>query len=441
MPTKHLIIATYDGIASHYCGVGTIARNLVTALSGFPLNDCPKVSIAYIHCTLGAPVYDAECHSASLRLVERTGGYLLPLENGTTCRTEWDMWAGFAEWDAVCASLVTALNGILIAEEDNLLLLNDTPFLMFTGYRQQVNCERLRCVYFPLSTGMNHAFGDRVWREQRILRERTCFALIRQDPAASVIALGFHFAGRMKEDYQLHFTDRDYLQNGLCFSAYTAFLEKRFTNADLTPYGIHLPADARIVFSWGRCSVAKGFRELAEAWLDGYELLPDHYLILQVPNNSGEDDYFQYLADQLTWEKRAMVINDFNPDIWKTILRNLNTAVVCIPSVMDPFPHTAIEAKLFCRDMNYVPLVSDVDGAVDAFGTDEALFADPRRKEAFVRQLLAAANMNAESRLKMIRANEATIGRFNFPVILKRFLSRQWPQKRNLRKHHLKPIG
>ena len=104
------------------------------------------------------------------------------------------------------------------------------------------------------------------------------------------------------------------------------------------------------------------------------------------------------------------------------VLRTENTSVVCIPSLMDPFPHTSIEAKLFANDMNFLTIISDVDGAVDAFNTGEALYVDPRNPEEFSKRLIEAATMDTESRRKIIDRNQGTIAMFNFPKILKKFI-------------------
>jgi glycosyltransferase involved in cell wall biosynthesis len=246
--------------------------------------------------------------------------------------------------------------------------------------------------------------------------------LIEQDDKSKVISLGKRFAERMTEDYELSFKEEDYLQNGLCFEKYKNFLDRKFSNQDLLNFGIDIKAGGKIIFSWGRCSIAKGFKELANAWARCYDKLPEHNLILQMPNNSGESNYFLEAKTILNNLPRTNIIDDFNPDIWKTVLRNTNTEVVCVPSLMDPFPHTSIEAKLFSDNMNYVTVISDVDGAVDAFHVKEAFHVDPRNTELFAEKIIKAATMENQERKKMIDKNTETIERFNFPKIFEKFM-------------------
>ncbi|HED36863.1 MAG TPA: hypothetical protein ENI76_01245, partial [Ignavibacteria bacterium] len=406
---KHLVIATYDGIGTHYSGVGTIAKNIVDSLSEIAEAKDFKVSIAYVNVDKASSVFNKDCFNLATKLTKNTGGYMVPLCNTTKGQSEWDMWRSFDEWKYSCVSLVTALNIILNPDDENYIILNDTPFLFFAKYKELVHDKNIKCFYFPLSTGKNHVFGDEEWRNNRIKAEKECFDLIGKDNDSKVVSLGKKFAERMSEDYGLSFGKNDFLQNGLFFDRYGDFLNKKFTNKDLEKFGIKIRENEKIIFAWGRCSVAKGFKELALAWAWVYKDLPDYYLILQIPNNSGEPKYFKEVQNILKKTSRYLVIDDFNPEIWKTVLRTKNTSVVCIPSLMDPFPHTSIEAKLFSQDMNFLTIISDVDGAVDAFNMEEALYVDPRNQEEFSKRLVETATMDTKSRRKIIDKNQETI--------------------------------
>jgi hypothetical protein len=419
---KHLVIATYDGVATHYSGVGTIAKNIIDSLNNLDELDSFKVSIAYVNTDKDSGVFNPDCFSASKKLVEKTGGFLIPLYNGTKGETEWDMWRSFDEWNLQNESLVTSLNTILKEDEDNFIILNDTPFLFFERYKDYVNDKKLKYFYFPLSSGKNHDFGDSEWRSNRIRVEQECFDSIGNRDNAKILALGNKFAERLNEDYGVNFGEEDFLRNGLFFDRYGDFLDKKFNNKDLEEFGINLPDSSKLIFSWGRCSIAKGFKELASAWVKIYKDLPNHHLVLQIPNNSGEDDYFSDVKDILKNTERYIVLDDFNPDIWKTVLRNTNTEVVCIPSLMDPFPHTSIEAKLFSKDMNYTTVISDVDGAADAFSKDEAIYVNPRNTDDFSEKILQSVSMNSDDKQEMIDRTRFTIDRFNFPEIMKDFI-------------------
>jgi len=90
---------------------------------------------------------------------------------------------------------------------------------------------------------------------------------------------------------------------------------------------------------------------------------------------------------------------------------------------MDPFPHTSIEAKLFSKGMNYITLISDIDGAVDAFHEDECIYVDPRDTKTFTDKIIEVANLDNSQKREMIDKNIQTIQNFNFPKILEKFIN------------------
>ncbi len=420
--SKHLIIASYDGISTYYCGVGTIIRNTVFSLSDFARSKNIKVSLAYISTDPNGKVFNSACFKDSLELVEKTGGYLIPLCNGTVGFDESDMWRSFPEWEYACASLSTSLNMILDDKDDNVLMLHDTPFLLFSKFKQQIFRKNLRCFYLPHSSGLNHAFGNNEWRKERVRIEKNSFRLIQEDINSFLLATGKNFAEHLISDYGISLTDNSYLTNGLYFDRHKEYSTKRFKNTDLKQFGINIEDDSKIIFSWGRCSIAKGLKELIEAWQQIAEKLPSHYLIVQAPNNSGENGYFGLLKEYSEKIPRTIIIDDFNPQIWQTVLRCENTDIVCIPSLMDPNPHTAIEAKLFSIGMNYIIIGSETDGVKDTFTNNECFWVDPYDKKKFSDTILRAVNLDEIEKEKMSDSNSKSLSNFDYSRNLENFL-------------------
>ena len=422
--TKHLIIASYDGISTHYCGVGTTLQDTLCSLADLVKSEKIKISLAYISADPKGKVFSQNRFQKSLELVNRTGGHLIPLCNGTPGFNEGDMWMSFSQWEYACASLATSLNVILSEDEDNVLMLHDTPFLLFYKYKQQIFNKKLRCYYMPRSSGLNYNFGDKEWRRNRIELENGAFNAIETDPNSKVLAIGKNFGRHLMNDYGLSFTENDYLPNGYYAGRYKKFLEQKFDISELKKYGIEINSGSKVIFCWGRASVAKGIKELLEAWQEVVALLPNHHLIVQAPNNSGEDDYVKSLKRIEKATPRTHLIDDYNPEIWQTCLRLNNTAVVCIPSIMDPNPHTAIEAKLFSVDMNYVILCSNVDGVKDTFNINECLWISPYNRKEFSNGILKAAGLDDNERCKMNNANRRSLSKYDYAKTIRNFLKR-----------------
>jgi hypothetical protein len=419
--SKHLIIASYDGISTHYCGVGTIIRNTIYTLNEIVDSQKLKVSLAHISTDKKGKVFNPVCFQESIDLVKKTGGFLIPLCNGTNGFDESDMWKSFPQWNSTCASLVTSLNIILENDDDNIVMLHDTPFLPFAKFKTQMFDKTVRSFYLPHSSGLNHKFGNDEWRKKRVQIENNSFALIKADNNSHVLATGDSFAEHLKTDYQLTFSKKDYLKNGLFFDQYKKDKTMKYRSNQLKQFKINITDNSKIIFSWGRCSIAKGFKELVEVWKEIETELPNHYLILQIPNNSGEADYFQYLKHQSDIIPRTIVIDDFNPEIWKSILRCENTDIVCIPSLMDPNPHTPIEAKLFCENMNYSIVASERDGIKDTFNDDECFRINPSDKKQFCQTILHASRITAKMRQGMATKNSKSLNHFDYSANLRNF--------------------
>ncbi len=421
---KHLIIVSYDGISTYYCGIGTTMQDTISSLNELVKSKKIKISLAYISADPGGKVFNQERLQNSVELVKRTGGHLIPLCNGTAGFNEFDMWQSFPQWECACASLATALNMILKDEDDNILMLHDTPFLLFSKFKQQIFGKKLRCFYMPRSAGLNHKFGDEEWRKKRVKLEKEAFREIQDDPASSVLAIGRNFGQHLIRDYGLSFTQNDYLINGLYFGRYQTFLGQNFNVSELNKFGININPKYKIIFSWGRASIAKGLKELLDAWRGVARLLPNHYMLLQAPNNSGENDYFQLLKQYEREIPRTIIIDDFNPEIWQTVLRTQNTDIVCVPSTMDPIPHTAIEAKLFSGGMEYVIIGSNIDGVKDIYTDNECIWVNPYNKNEFSSAILKAVKLNKEERHNMRESNNRSIFIYDYAKTIKDFLKK-----------------
>lgn len=419
---KHLIIASYDGISTHYCGVGTTIQDTIYSLNNLEENAKIKISLAYISADPNGSVFDRDSFIKSSKLIDKTRGNLIPICNGTPGFCDYDMWQSFPQWKNACASLATALNIILEKEEDNVLMLHDTPFIFFQEFKQQIFNKKLRCFYFPRSSGLNHTFGEMKWRKERVKIEKEAFQSIQNDPDSSVMAIGENFGRHLTQGYGLSFRKKDYLLNGLYFGRFKDWLNRKFDISELKKFDIKINPNSKIIFSWGRASIAKGIKELLSAWRKIHRLLPEYYMIVQAPNNSGEDHYFNILKKYEKETPRTIVLDDFNPKIWQTILRTKNTDIVCIPSIMDPNPHTPIEAKLFSLDMNYVIIGSNLDGVKDSFTDKECLWVNPYNNNIFANQILKAASMTREQKCNMRESNAMSISQYDYEKTIIKFL-------------------
>jgi trehalose-6-phosphate synthase len=143
---------------------------------------------------------------------------------------------------------------------------------------------------------------------------------------------------------------------------------------------------------------------------------------VQAPNNSGETEYSKTLQNLSAHVPRTILVDNFDPAIWRTVLRCRDTDIVLIPSLRDTNPLTAMEAKLFCKDMNYVILASKRDGIKDTFEDDQCYWIDPTDHHMFAQTIVLAAETDVTRRQRMISNNLSSLDRFDYSVNFGRFL-------------------
>ena len=429
MKKKHLVIVSYDGIFSYYTGVGTVIRNTINILYEMDFKENLKISIAGISLDENGNTFDFSSYEKAKSLVDKYGGSIIYLANDTCGYTEDDLWKNPINWKIACNSLVSSLNIILDDDEDNIIMLHDTVFLYFEIAQRQIRHtlrSSIRTFYVPHSSGLNHTFTDKSWNKERINYEKTCFSAIASNPTSKVVAIGKNFSKHLEDCYGVSFSKDVFLPNGLIFDKYNDAICKISRYEDVHKYAPVLKRDSKIIFSWGRLSQAKGFYELLNAWDRIQVALPDYYLVVQAPMSCiSEKEFFNQFIERKSSIPRVVHINDFSPNIWQSFLRYEKTHVVCFASTMDPNPFTPIEAKLFCKDMNYVIVASFKDGIKDSFSEGECIpVSNPCDTNEFADKLHEAVFVEPESKQKMNERNYHSVHFFDYRYNLVDFLTR-----------------
>jgi glycosyltransferase involved in cell wall biosynthesis len=423
MKSTHLLVAVHDGILTHYTGVGTIAANTVHILLKH-LEDFPtlRVSLATIAIDPAAEIFNRDNAERAADLVNRTDGILARLCNDTFGADSNDAWGGTpGQWIPASCSLASVADTICRPNERLFVMCHDTVFLYFQIAKRQLR-HRARTYLLPHSTGKNHAFLDAAVANVRIEYEKRCFSSAIDDRATAVVATGYTFGQHLTSAYGVPVERQLRLLNGLAADLYPETSEKVSPSviealASITP-------GRRVLFTWGRCSGAKGLVPLAAAWSSIAYDYPEHVLVIQAPNQSGEDDYFAQLVEIA--ERHAdniRLLTAFSPKVWRAFLRSELTEVVCLLSTADPNPHTPMEAKLFAANMRYAVLASRVDGLRDTFAEGECIFVEaPITADRIVPGLRAALSLSETERRSMCQRNFASTTQYDYERNLLSFL-------------------
>ena len=427
MKNRHLVIVSYDGLFSYYTGVGTVIRNTMDILNEMSLEEHMKISLAGISLDIKGKAFDPPTYEKAKALVSKYHGSIISLANDTNGLSEDDLWKDPTNWRTACNSLVSSLNVVLDENDDNFIMLHDTVFLYFEIARRQIRYNlrgSIRAFYIPHSSGLNHTFTKDSWNKERIRFEKECFAAIAGAPQSKVVAIGKNFAQHLESRYGVSFGKGTALFNGLIFDKYKDVIGKFSRYDDIRGYAPSLKKDSKIIFSWGRLSQAKGFYELLETWSRIECDYPDYYLVLQAPMSCiAEKDFFDRFLNRLKEVPRVVHINEFSPLIWQSFLRYEKTRVVCFASTMDPNPFAPIEAKLFCKSMNYVIVASFKDGIKDSFAESECIpIMDPSDTHDFADKMRDAIQFDPEKISEMNEKNYYRVHSFDYKKNLIDFL-------------------
>ena len=329
-------------------------------------------------------------------------------------------------WAMSCCSLASCIS-VIIPEvtEPVVALCHDTDFLFFQIVKRQLKLQRLHSYFFPHSTGINHGSIIRSTPDRiRVEYENSCFASIAEDPNATLCTTGKWFTSHLSQVYHAKVNPQNALPNGLLFDLYADAVHAKSTTQALREICPSLDEDSRIIFSWGRCSRAKGFLPMIQGWIRISEDYKKHVMVIQMPDQSGEPEYYREVARIAEGRRDCILLNAFTPAIWQTFLRSLSTDVVCIPSLADPSPHTPLEAKLFSKEMNYCIVASHIDGIVECFGSDEAVFVfDPQKPAEWSWRLRDALQMESATKARMAAKNAASVRNFNYEDNFLKFLN------------------
>ena len=366
---RHLIIAAHDGVLTRYTGVGTIVQNAIRCLNAMH-NELPGGTRVHLACPQlegGHSLEDEECLQRSLELVSKTGGELIEIDNGTSRASKTALW-GYGQtqfWKAMSRSLAERLANLTASEPGpTVVMAHDTPFLHLQLEPWSGLCGNRTFFYLPHSTGANHGqFAADGPDAERLAFEHECLTAIDRDPHSFLCATGQWIGEHLEEVYGVRPDASAYLPNGLHFPSYQAALSRRVTIADIRKFVPTLTDDTRIIFAWGRASRVKGFVPLIEGWSKIASQHPNHILVLQAPDESGEPEYAAEIAERARFSDRCLILDDFDPSIWQTFLQSPLTDVVAIPSLADPNPHTPLEARLFSSG-SYAIVGSRIDGIV-----------------------------------------------------------------------------
>lgn len=313
-----LVICIHDGVGTHYCGVGTMARITIEALQVLKkrkLINNFEVYIITFFFDHNASYFDKKYFKEINRFVNSTGGKIYEiklLKNRNKPKSINDNW-GVLKWR--CAGREAARIISQLKNKKIIFLAHDISFSFTFFYIPKR--KNIFGYFIPHSTGI--LFKEPI----RLPIDRKTFKLIEEKS---------HKVGYISEFMRKHLM-RDYnVSSRVLVPIKNALVIKnkpeRPNIIDLKKYNIDCAK--RIIFSYGRCGSQKGFDILIKAYKRSKAYLSDDYqLILLAPADITGNVYVNYFSKLVNSvaSNKCVWIKDFVDPLPFLKSKNLDTVV------------------------------------------------------------------------------------------------------------------
>lgn len=322
-------VCLHDGFYGCGTGAGVANRAFLEALSTLLPPGAVDLVVLPVEISAVAAEYNADWHTQSLQLVDRVGGRVVPLENGTSGSTRWGGLPAFRVLAEHAAEiLVEVLPG---SGGQRLLVAHDVPFYgLSTTLPRDLVADMVVVAH---STAGIHCPAD---RERGSWEEHGLSAVARY--GGRVAAISAHMRRHLIRDYGLPAAAVVDLPIGLG----PADWRRR------PPAGLALPSAAVGGFwlAMGRAVPYKGFDDLLDALVVLREAgdRAEHLVLAAVTDSGRVNDYQAHLAERIAAERLDVTLyTRFSEEIQNLLAHPALRAVV-VPSRAEPFGRIPLEA-------------------------------------------------------------------------------------------------
>jgi len=404
-----VIVALHDGFYGWGTGAGRSNRAFLQILAGL-LAPGVRLTVIPVRLVPASSEYDDPWHQESLAIVERAGGAVVPVDNGSAGMTRF---GGLSHFRRASAAAAAVTEGILSDTDRSLAIAFDAPFyglapLLPAG-------QRARLVNVARATAALHAPAD----SERAEWERAGL-LAAASAGGHIAATSRHMRQHLTSAYGIPGGAVTDLVNGL-------------TPAERKPGpqdAASLPpaADGGFLLSYGRAEPYKGFDDLLDALaiLRADQIPVPHTVLGAVADGPPLTAYQRHLAHRITAERHDVtLLTTFSPAI-RGLLADPRLTAVIVPSRAEPFGRIPLEAYAAGAS----PVIATTAGGLAEIVTEgstgyTAPPADPRALAAAISRALTASP-GQRNRL-LARGRQLTAARYDYKASIAAFLTRLAP--------------
>jgi len=405
-----VIVALHDGFYGWGTGAGRSNRAFLQILAGLL---APGVCLTVIPVRLvpASSEYDDPWHQESLAIVERAGGAVVPVDNGSAGMTRF---GGLSHFRRASAAAAAVTEVILLDTARSLVIAFDAPFyglapLLPVG-------QRARLVNVARATAALHAPADR----ERAEWERAGL-LAAASAGGRIAATSRHMRQHLVSAYGIPGEAVTDLVNGLAPAEQHPGPQD---TAGLLPSA----ADGGFLLSYGRAEPYKGFDDLLDALaiLRADQVPVPHTVLGAVADGPPLTPYQDHLAHRITAGRHDVtLLTTFSPAI-RGLLADPRLTAVVVPSRAEPFGRIPLEAYAAGAS----PVIATTAGGLAEIVTEgstgyTAPPGDPRALAAAISRALAASP--GQRRRLLAAGRQLTAARYDYQASIAAFLTRLAP--------------
>ena len=401
-----VIVALHDGFYGWGTGAGRSNRAFLQILAA-QLAPGVRLTVIPIRLIPASNEYDEPWHQESLAIVDRAGGAVVPVDNGSAGMTRF---GGLGHFRRASAAAASVTEGILRDTARSLVIAFDAPFyglapLLPAG-------QRARLVNVARATAALQAPAD---RERAEWERAGLMAAARA--GGHIAATSLHMRQHLTSAYGIPGEVITDLVNGLTHAE--RHPEPQDAASLLPP-----AASGGFLLSYGRAEPYKGFDDLLDALaiLKADRVAVPHTVLGAVADGPPLTSYQRHLAHRITAELHDVtLLTTFSPAI-RGLLADPRLTAVIVPSRAEPFGRIPLEAYAAGAS----PVIATTAGGLAEIVTEgntgyAALPADPRSLAAAIRRALAASP--GQRRRLLATGRHLITARYDYQASIAAFLT------------------
>jgi len=406
-----IILLTYDGVVSWYCGVGSITQYFIHSMPEVISRSKPGVDISFF---VGIPFTGKDCLGYREGLVdgvkvvvEKTGGRLLFFSDDSDGISQY---GGPAQWEAASVGGASVVLNLLDRFDKIIIFAFDTPYCkvgeLICNQLSDYPGENPVVIWVPHSTGLIHEIKTLPHSSERYAWELAAITASKKHESCYVGYINRFMKNHLMAHFKADEAKMLPLINGVVpVVAKSPNLPKWMPNK-------------RVVFSCGRAEAYKGFEKLIKAFAKSQREHGTH-LLINVSTSTSYAPVFEKLLKLMDELKvRGKIINEFlSMEDHLAAMTSRNVRAVVVPSLGEPFGLVPEEARLYGKQDCPVIIASDVDGLSEQICTGvDGFLVDVCNEDEFAKIITKVLSLDNEQRKRLaVNGLERLKQSYNYP--------------------------